>query len=139
MNFVKLHENCENVKNRHAAAHHAQKLLFPMEFHRFWRPSAPESGKCCKMCNFHPFSHILRKFGENDRKSALFLRFHSFGVEKVKRGPVLFIWLSFKAQIVMRNQDSCIPSWWRIPVLRSSEPFCAEDLFWRKLDFCKKR
>ena len=139
MNFMNFHENRKKVKNGPAAAHHAQTLLKPMLFYRFWRPSGPESGKSGKKCDFHPFSLIFRKFGENHVK----VRFSPISTHFKRKWRALavshLIGLSFKAQIVMRNQDSCIPSWWRIPVLRSSELFCAENLFRRKLDFCKKR
>ena len=137
-NFRRKRFSAQKSENGPAAAHHAQTLLKPMLFYRFWRPSGPESGKSGKKCDFHPFPLIFMKFGENDLKSAIFTHFHQF-YEEWREGAVAYlIWLPFKAQIVMRNQHSCIPSWWRIPVLRSSEPFCAKN-FRRKLDFCKKK
>ena len=59
MIFMNFHENRRKVENGPAAAHHAQRLLFPMAFYRFWRPSGPESGKSAKRVNsthFHTFS-----------------------------------------------------------------------------------
>ena len=139
MIFMNFHENRKKVKNGPAAAHRAQTLLKPMLFYRFWRPSGPESGKSGKKCDLHSFSLIFMKFGENHLKSAIFTHFHHFGGISTTWERSYLERLPFKAQIVMRNQHSCIPSWWRIPVLRSSELFCAENLFRRKLNFYKKR
>ena len=128
----------QKSENRPSGGAPCSNTVKTKAIYRFWRPSGPESGKSGKKCDSHPFSPIFMEFTDFHQFSANFMEFHTFWVVSPKIPlPVVFGYV-FKAQIVMRNQDSCIPSWWRIPVLRSSEPFCAENLFRRKLIFCKK-
>ena len=85
MAFMDFPENCKKVEHGPAAAHHAQTLLKPMLFYRFWRHSGPESGKSAKKCDFHLFSDIFMKFSENGLKSAIFTKFYHFGGESAKK------------------------------------------------------